>query len=44
MKGSQVIPTTVFEIIRFQTQLDSSEVSLYDVTEFEICNLVILCY
>jgi len=31
MKGNKVLPTTVSEIIRFQTQLDSSEVSFYGI-------------
>lgn len=31
MKGKKVLPTTVSEIIRFQTQCDSSEVSFYAI-------------
>lgn len=35
-KGNKVLPPTVSEIIRFQTQLDSSEVSFYGIIKFKI--------
>lgn len=36
LKGNKALPTTVSEIIRLQTQSDSSEVSFYGIIYFEI--------